>query len=273
MFEVIPAGGRDTFEQAEMVMKKSLQLCRTLIASAVVLALGLLPGVPRAQQSSADNFIKALRTQTPLRIDGCLDEEAWQRAVPVWLSHNRSGQAVQDSRLTTRVMTCHDDSTLYIAYVCHDPDIWSRFTRRDEYLWTEEAVEVFIDVDAVPETYVEIEVSPANVLFDSYIVDPQNIDIPATAAFDLPGIRTAVTVTGTLNMHADSDTSWQVEIAISWRDLAANPPVGMADAPMLRINFYRLDKNQGMESASYAWSPTGGRFHKPAAFGRLLLSE
>lgn len=254
-------------------MKKNLQPCRTLIASAAILSFGLLPGVLLAQQAKADYSIKAIRTLTPLCIDGCLDETAWQRAVPVWLSHNRSGQVVQDTRLATRVMTCYDDSTLCIAFLCHDPDIWTTFQQRDEHLWTEEAVEVFIDVDAVPETYVEIEISPANVLFDSYIVDPLNIDIPATAAFDLPGIRTAVTIAGTLNMRADSDTSWQVEMAIPWRDLAVTLPAVLVAAPPLRINFYRLDKNQGLEPAGYAWSPTGGRFHKPSAFGRLLLQE
>lgn len=254
-------------------MKNCLQLCRTLIAGAVIMALALLPGILCAQQTGTDYSIKAFRTQTSLCIDGSLDEMAWQSAAPVWLRNNRSGEAVQDTLVTTRVMTCHDDSTLYIAFVCHDPDIWSNFQQRDDYLWTEEAVEVFIDSDPVPESYVEIEVSPANVLFDSYIVDPLNIDIPATAAFDLPGIRSAVRLFGTLNRRDDSDSSWQVEMAVPLRDLIVPLKAGRAVGQELRINFYRLDKNRGRESASYAWSPTGGRFHQPAAFGRLLLGE
>jgi hypothetical protein len=55
---------------------------------------------------------------------------------------------------------------------------------------------------------VEIEVSAANVLFDSYIVDTLNIDVPKTALFSLEGIRTAVAVSGTLNKSDDVDNHW-----------------------------------------------------------------
>ena len=138
-------------------------------------------------------------------------------------------------------------------------------------MWKEEAVEVFIDVDNVPETYVEIEVSPANVLFDSYIVDPKNIDVPATALLNLEGIRTAVQVNGTLNNHDDKDKSWTVEIALPFEDLTNELTRQITAETEIRINFYRLDMNEGMERGAFAWSPTDASFHKPSVFGRLVL--
>lgn len=224
-----------------------------------------------AEQPGQGFRIEAIKAGTPPVIDGHLDESVWQRTETVWLKENHTGGDVEDDRLSTRVMTCYDDSMLYIAFVCNDPDIWTDYTRRDDYLWKEEAVEVFIDTDDDPDTYVEIEVSPANVLFDSYIIDPVNIDIPATAAFDLPGIKTAVFVEGTLSVRDDTDKSWTVEIAIPFRDLVTDRNKNVGPQSAIKINFYRLDKNRDMPSAGYAWSPTGGRFHKPAVFGKLIF--
>jgi hypothetical protein len=216
--------------------------------------------------------IEANYASIPPEIDGNLDDPVWRQAKPVVLKENRSGNYVSDPRLMTRVMTCYNDSTLYIAFNCNDPDIWTSYTQRDEYLWEEEAIEVFIDVDDVPETYVEIEVSPANILFDSYIVDPDNIDVAATSRFGLPGIRTGVTVNGTLNERDDKDDSWTVEIAIPFKDLNTGRTAQVTAKTKIRINFYRLDQNQGKERGAYAWSPTGTRFHKPSVFGRLIFN-
>jgi len=216
--------------------------------------------------------IEAIYTSKPITIDGGLDDRVWQLTKSVVLKENRSGNNVSDSRLMTSVMTCYDDSTLYIAFICNDPDIWTSFTKRDEHLWEDEVVEVFIDVDNVMDTYVEIEVSPANVLFDSYIVDPENIDVSETSRFDLLGIRTNVRINGSLNERGDKDESWTVEIAVPFKDLSTENTLEVNTQTEIKINFFRSDENRGMKPASYAWSPTGGRFHKPSVFGKLKFN-
>jgi len=224
-----------------------------------------------AGNKPSDYKIEAIYTSRSPIIDGTENDSIWQQIIPILLKDNRSGNEAQESELQTYVKACYDDSTLYFFFLCNDPDIWTSFTQRDEHLWENEAVEVFIDVDDVPETYVEIEVSPANVLFDSYIVDTVNIDVAKTALFNLKGIRTAVAVSGTLNERDDKDDNWTVEIAIPFADLANENIKQVTTATEIRVNFYRLDENQGMERTSYAWSPTGGRFHKPAYFGNLTF--
>ena len=206
------------------------------------------------------------------KIDGSENDSIWKHILPVVLKENRFGKAVRESELQTHVKACYDDNNLYFFFVCNDPDIWTSFTQRDEHLWENDAIEIFIDVDDVPETYVEIEVSPANILFDSYIVDPINIDIPKTALFNLKGMRTAVVVSGTLNDRDDIDDYWTVEIAIPFEDLANENIKKVTTETEIRINFYRLDENQGRERMSYAWSPTFTRFHKPAYFGNLTFN-
>jgi len=209
-------------------------------------------------------------SESPI-IDGAENDPIWQKITPVVLKDNQTGNEVKESGLQTHVKACYDDSTLYFFFLCNDPDIWTSFTQRDEHLWENDAVEIFIDVDDVPETYVEIEVSPANVLFDSYIVDPIKIDVPKTALFNLKGIRTAVAVSGTLNERGDKDNYWSVEVAIPFADLANENTKEVTNATEIRINFYRLDKNQGLEPMSYSWSPTFARFHEPAYFGVLTF--
>ena len=222
-----------------------------------------------AENEPSDYAIEAIFTSESPIIDGLENDLIWQQISPVMLKENRAGNEVLESGLQTQVKTCYDDNTLYFFFVCNDPDIWTSFTQRDEHLWENDAVEIFIDVDDVPETYVEIEVSPANILFDSYIVDPVHIDVPKTALFNLKGIRTAVVVSGTLNDRDDQDNYWTVEIAIPFADLTNENIKEVTTATEIRINFYRLDENQGRERMSYAWSPTSGRFHKPAYFGNL----
>ena len=231
----------------------------------------LIPFIQCIGQKPSDYTIEAIHTARPPVIDGIEDDPIWQQITPVALKENRFGNETRDAAIRTHVKSCYDKNTLYFFFLCNDPDIWTSFTKRDEHLWENEAVELFIDVDNEPETYVEIEVSPANVLFDSYIVDTLNIDVPKTALFNLKGIRTAVAVSGTFNERDDKDDHWTVEIAIPFADLANENIQQVTTATEIKINFYRLDENQGMEPMSYAWSPTGGRFHKPAYFGKLTF--
>lgn len=237
----------------------------------VLLITVLLPLLIQCTGKTTSPIIEASFTSNAMVMDGKANEPIWKQAKPITLKNNRSGKEVLEPGLQTKVKAAYDDHSLFFLFVCNDPDIWADFTQRDEYLWKEEVVEVFIDVDDNPETYVEIEVSPANIIFDSYIVDPENIDVPATAKFNLPGLTTGVTVQGTLNKRDDKDISWTVEMAIPFEDLANATTKKVGPETEIKLNFYRLDKNQGQEFASYAWSPTGKSFHKPAVFGKLVF--
>lgn len=215
--------------------------------------------------------LNAIHSIDEILIDGILDETTWQHAEEVFLRENMIGEKVTMSSVQTSVKTCYDEQNLYIAFECNDQDIWGNFTKRDQHLWEEEAVEVFIDVDDDPNTYVEVEVSPDNVLFDSYIVDPINIDVEATARFDLANINTAVNVIGTVDNRQDIDHKWIVEIAIPFTDMIEDFDKLSIKNSKWKINFYRINQDYDQETAYFAWSPTGGRFHKPSVFGTLVF--
>jgi hypothetical protein len=212
-------------------------------------------------------YYYGIKADTPIIIDGKLDELSWGKASEIIFKENLTGINVDDSTIITKLKSCYDEQNFYIAFTCYDKDIMATLENRDDYLWEEEVVEVFIDTDDEPDTYIEIEVSPLNVLFDSYIVNPREINFEKTAMFDLKDIQTAVSIDGTINNHGDKDEKWVVEIAIPFKNMFGLDIGGNIKEKELKINFYRIDRNKFEEVGRYAWSPTFGSFHTPERFG------
>lgn len=207
--------------------------------------------------------------ESDIKVDGVLDENDWKNIAKISLKINKTGEVVNDNSILTSVMACYNDRYFYIAFECNDADIWSEYTKRDEHLWKNEVVEVFIDTDDSPNTYYEIEVSPKNVLFDAYVVQPDQIDVDDIIKFDMHGIKTAVSVDGTLNNRKDIDKKWTVEIAIPFAGMNKESARIESDLKTWRVNFYRINRDREDKSVGFAWSPTAKNFHVPSKFGIL----
>ena len=216
--------------------------------------------------------VRSVHTDEKIIIDGNLTEAVYQKAPRNILKNSVDKARIEDLNYETTTQVFHDNSHLYIAFRSGDRDIHSSFSKRDEHLWKEEAVEVFIDTDDEPNNYVEIEVSPKNVLFDSYIVDPANIDVEATRKFDLSNIQTAVSVEGSVNNRKDKDQQWTVEIAIPFSELVDNFHPEKLSEYKWKINFYRINRDTS-ELQFMSWSPTEGSFHRPERFGQLTFGH
>lgn len=214
--------------------------------------------------------IKAVKTIEPMRMDGYLNESVYETADKVYLKNSVDKTIINHPEYATFVQIAYDDTYLYVAFHCNDQDIHSSYTQRDQHLWKEEAVEVFIDTDNEPDNYVELEVSPNNVLYDSYIVDPRNIDVEETLKFNLKNIKTGVALSGTTKDRQDDDNFWTVEMAIPLAEIARDFRLDQLPNSAWRINFYRI--NHDDSPLEYmAWSPTEGSFHKPERFGRIVF--
>lgn len=174
-----------------------------------------------------------------------------------------SGDAVQ----RTAVRLAWDDAALYVRFDCEDRDAWGTFTRRDEPLYQEEVVEIFLAPgSAVPASYAELEVSPRGTLFDAWVENPdgRRETMRVDPAWECSGLRWE---TGSTGVRED----WWTALAIPWAALAAN---GLRPAS-LRANFYRIERPRDGGPAEWsAWSPTlvdPPDFHRPARFGLLTL--
>jgi hypothetical protein len=210
------------------------------------------------------------RTTTPIAIDGRLDDAAWQHAVPVQLVRNQDGA---QPRFSTIVRLLWDQDHLYVAYQCEDTEIYGTMTERDDPLWEEEVVEIFVDANGDEISYVEIEVSPLNTLVDLFVLNRHPHPMRQLFDWDSKGIRYAAWVDGDPRQHDTEDRSWSVEIAIPWEDFLTAPRLPPAAGDKWRVNLFRIDHFQGQQEL-YAWSPTRCEtFHIPERFGELAFAE
>lgn len=203
------------------------------------------------------------RVAQPPRIDGALDDLAWRAAEEVVLGNSFDGSRTA-VRTTARLV--HDGHHLYVAFACEDRDIFSTFTERDQPLYTQEVVEIFLDADGDGATYNELQVSPRNVLFDAFFpARRQGMDTSWN-----PSVESAVVVRGTVNDDTDRDEGWTVELKIPIAELHPPPQVPVAPGEAWRFNLYRLEVRGVPRPEGHAFSPLfANDFHHLPRFGVL----
>jgi hypothetical protein len=234
-----------------------------------------------AQDLPAYDAPRALAAPT---IDGAGGDPAWEAAPVTHLVdvEDLTGETVFPR--STEVRMLWDDEALYLLFELVDPDVWSTFTNRDDQIWQQEVVEIFIDPDGDGVDYAEIEVNPLGTLFDLILSRPWADGGQGFAGWD-PDVTHAVGIAGTVNDDTDEDEGWVVEIALPWTALAEGPRDvlnGVAAPPQVgdewRVNLYRFERPRAdgevTEAQANAWSPVGvNDFHRPDRFGRLRFVE
>ncbi len=211
------------------------------------------------------------RTSKPIRIDGILDEPEWRMAAPLELKDIKGRSAPK-----TFARLLWDDRYLYIAFECEDEDIWATKTKRDDFLWEEEVVEVFIDPDGDGLNYYEFQVNPLGTQIDLLIPDAvEGVKHgKKNAEWNCQGWLSAVKVRGTVNKRDDTDEGWTIETAIPLSELTR--PASLAPRPGAgwRLNLYRIDRPKGKENDPLllSWSKCLVWFHEPERFARVTFA-
>jgi hypothetical protein len=179
------------------------------------------------------------RTVDAIRVDGKLDEASWTlspRVGDIRLNDDPSRRP----KSPTEATLVWDDQNLYVAFGCTDADPWGRMKNRDDQLWQEEVVEVFLDPDGDGQNYAELEVSPNNVVVDLLIPNAKTLNANNIRS-NIPGLQTAVT------RHA---AGWIAEIAIPWKGLAdAGVNAAPAAGNTWRAGLYRIKRPGGVAKA------------------------
>ena len=188
--------------------------------------------------------IEATRVETPPEIDGRLTEACWDagRAVTGFALADGTGLPER----ATWAWAAHDDDHLYFAFRGEKKPgdtLRKEITERDGPVWTDDAVEVFLNPRGDREEYYQFVVNALGTQYDSRRTD----------------------ATWNANWRAaahETDGEWTVEMAIPVAEL----PIDLRVGDTWRVNFGRGDKSAGEASA---WSCTFGGFHNPGRFGTL----
>lgn len=229
----------------------------------LVCCLLLLAAIPLIAQDRP--LYELTRATGPIRIDGKLDDTAWAKAAPVGPFVNNSDGAA--SPLRTEAKLLYDDQFLYFSFRIADENIWATMRQRDEHLWLEEVVEVFLQADPRQTSYIELEVNPLGTMLDIFLLDIRK-PIPYKS-WNSARLQWAVQVDGTVD-GKPGDRQWTCEIALPLEDVVPAPNSPPRPGDRWRLNLYRVEKQPAR--ASLAWSPTmKGDFHTPARFGEIVF--
>jgi len=213
------------------------------------------------------------RVTGPLKIDGVADEADWQRAPKTTPFINYDGRGVPSNRTVARLLW--DETALYVFFDADDKDIWTSFSKRDDHIYDEEAVEIFLDVDGDLKdnvgTYQELQAAPNDVHFDASFTGRRKGMNPAWNS----SYETKAVLRGTFNNPQDVDEGWTSEWRIPWADLV-DASGGVKAGQRIRFNMFRLDKprrnGRVVANEASAWnSPLSGDFHNVNRFGVLIL--
>jgi hypothetical protein len=223
-------------------------------------------------------------------IDGVVERPLWDQApwseafVDIRGEHFEPGP-----RHRTRAKLLWDAQYLFVAAELDEPDLWGTYTQRDAVIYHENDFEIFLDPDSDSHFYYELEINALGTVWDLLLPWPYRDGNSAINGWDIAGLRSAVSLDGTLNDPLDTDRGWSVELALPWTILAecARRPAPPDHGDIWRLNFSRvqwhLDKGEGgytkrlrddgsgpLPEDNWVWSPQGlVAMHYPERWGYL----
>src|ERR1700748_3476667 len=165
-------------------------------------------------QLSAQRHYTCYYTAERPVIDGKGSDKVWQH-VP-WTEDftDIEGDIRPKPALRTRARMLWDKENLYVYAELEEPDLWGTLRQHDTIIYDDNDFEVFIDPDNDALNYFELEFNALNTEMDLFLYKPYRLGGKALLSWDCQGLRSGVSVRGTLNRPGDKDQGWSVEMAI-----------------------------------------------------------
>ena len=193
-------------------------------------------------------------------------ESAWAKAQPITWG---------PEAIATSFRALWTSAGLAVRFDVTDASPWHTLAQRDERLWNEEVVELFLDVGATGRSYAEIEWNPVNTVVDLWVDRAEN---RFDKDWNVAGLESRVL---SRKDAAGRTTGWTAVAFVPWSSLAAKAKAGTALPPKpgdrWRFNVFRIERPFGPgepeKDVQYLpWSPTGQKsFHVPQAFRELVF--
>lgn len=251
------------------------------------------------------------RVTEPLTIDGNLQKKSWLQAPKGTLVDIVTGEKAP---LETKIASLWDNEYLYVAYWVEEPDVQAKLTERDSLVYYENDIELFI---AGKDCYYEFQINALGTIYEVFYIwqeaytkgsrfNTSEFDLVARKVdvlggfqdelrhekhprgkrwafmdWDFPGLKTAVSIQGTINDSSDVDKGWTVELAFPWKGMKTlfGEVLKPQDKMDLRINFSRFEvsmDNENSENNPPGWSLNAhGVYdsHIPNCFSYVHLSD
>ena len=221
----------------------------------------------------------AHRAAAAISIDGKVDDRAW--SVAPWTDYfiDIEGPAHAQPRFKTRAKMLWDDQYFYVAAELEEPHVWGTLTAHDSVIFRDNDFEVFLNPTNDGLKYFEFEINALNTGWDLFLPKPYRMQGKADNGWEIPGLKTAVHIDGTLNDAKDGDRGWQVEIAFPWSAFVERSGRGKPETgSSWRVNFsrveWRVDTGKGKyeklpgKEDNWVWSPQGVvNMHVPEHWG------
>ena len=203
-------------------------------------------------------------TSEPIRVDGFLNEPAWEKAPMVKLSLGKNPEGIYPEPISkTEGRVLHDNTYLYVAFKAYDKDIWSYFTERDAITCWEDVLEVFLKTDPVtrpsdePDPYYDFEINSLGTVMDAFVAKRDAArNYARWSNWNCSGLKVATQAKGTLNNWRDVDEYWTLEVAIPFAELPTLNGEHPKKGDVWLFNLARYDYSvylpKGEELSSYA---------------------
>jgi hypothetical protein len=215
-------------------------------------------------------------TSTPIKIDGCLDEDAWKKAnvYPMYLPEDasQSGKALEENG---EVSLAWDDTYFYVGVKFYDSDIVAE-GKEDQlmHFTMGDVCEVFLKNDNFT-WYWELYGTPLGYKTNLFFPGWGRMGLPSMKDYK-SGLKVAAQVNGTVNNWKDKDEYYTIELAMPIKDLTALGGTFGPGEPwrilVARYNYSRYLDRQGPElSASPLLSATN--YHLIKEYARIYIEK
>ena len=206
--------------------------------------------------------VSAVKTDSPPKIDGKLDDPCWQKAAQTGDFIQFEPKAGEPATHKTRVYLLYDANRLYVGFECFKSDmnvLAANSVQRDSFFFSDDHVEVLIDTYLDQRNCYAFALNPLSTQTDRRITNEGgnvrrgSSDVGSAISWDCDWAGYA----------AKYDDRWTAEFSIPFAELRFPQKDSQA---VWGINFWRNDESRQEE---LSWVDLGGRQYAVSRFGQL----
>ena len=207
------------------------------------------------------------------KLDGKLNDSCWENALRYQGLYAFNTRAyLQEPKTEWKILW--DENYLYFSFQCDDPDIIAPKMKRDDAVFSDDCVEMFILPEFSHGLYWEIVISPTGSIYDGFNSKKfKGWGSLARKELNVDGLKVGIQVDGTPNRSDDQDKEYTVEVAVPFKSLPGYTRGNRPQAgDILNVMLVRLDRD-GKQHKAYSFQPLLNWGHNIWNHARVTLQK